>query len=99
MIGDGPLTVGLNIAFLLLTLAFVARGISGGIEKVAVYLMPIFFVLLLAITLYGLFRGDTTQTFTYLFTFEPENLTGEVMLAALGQAFFSLSLGVARMVT
>ena len=99
MVGDGPMTVGLNIAFLLLTLAFVARGISGGIEKVAVYLMPTFFVLLLAITVYGLFRGDTAQTFTYLFTFEPEKLTGEVMLAAVGQAFFSLSLGVAGMVT
>lgn len=99
MIGDGPMTVGLNIAFLLLTLVFVARGVSGGIEKVAVYLMPTFFVLLIAITIYGLFTGASAQAITYLFTFEPEKLTGEVMLAAVGQAFFSLSLGVAGMVT
>lgn len=99
MIGDGPMTVGLNIAFLLLTLVFVARGVSGGIEKVAVYLMPTFFVLLIAITIYGLFTGESAQAITYLFTFEPEKLTGEVMLAAVGQAFFSLSLGVAGMVT
>ena len=99
MIGDGTTTVILNIAFLVLTLFFVARGVSGGIEKVAVYLMPTFFVLLLAITIYGLIRGDMSQTFSYLFTFEPDKLTGEIMLAAVGQAFFSLSLGVAGMVT
>lgn len=99
MIANGPMTVALNLAFLLVTLLFVARGVSGGIEKVAVYLMPTFFVLLIAITVYGLFTGATSQAVTYLFTFEPEKLTGQVMLAAVGQAFFSLSLGVAGMVT
>ncbi|VVT14725.1 sodium-dependent transporter [Erythrobacter sp. EC-HK427] len=99
MIANGPVTVALNMAFLIITLAFVARGVSGGIEKVAVYLMPTFFVLLIAITIYGFFGGAVAETFAYLFTFEPEKLTGEVMLAAVGQAFFSLSLGVAGMVT
>lgn len=99
MIGDGAMTVGLDVVFLVLTLVFVVRGVSGGIEKVAVYLMPTFFVLLLAITIYGLFTGSSSQAITYLFTFEPEKLTGGVMLAAVGQAFFSLSLGVAGMVT
>ena len=99
MIANGPMTVILNLVFLAITLFFVARGVSGGIEKVAVYLMPLFFVLLVAITIYGFFGGAMEQTFAYLFTFEPEKLTGEVMLAAVGQAFFSLSLGVAGMVT
>lgn len=99
MIGDGLTTSLLNLLFLGITLFFVSRGVSGGIEKVAVYLMPIFFVLLVAITIYGLFGGAMGQTIDYLFTFEPEKLTGEVMLAAVGQAFFSLSLGVAGMVT
>ena len=99
MIANGPMTVGLNLVFLAVTLFFVARGVSGGIEKVAVYLMPLFFVLLLAITIYGFFGGAMAETFAYLFTFEPAKLTGEVMLAAVGQAFFSLSLGVAGMVT
>jgi len=99
MISNGPITVGLNFVFLMVTLYFVSRGVSGGIEKVAVYLMPIFFVLLLAITIYGAFGGAMKETLSYLFTFEPSKLTGEVMLAAVGQAFFSLSLGMAGMVT
>lgn len=99
MIADGTTTVLLNLVFLGITIFFVARGVSGGIEKVAVYLMPAFFVLLVGITIYGMFGGAMGQTIDYLFTFEPERLTGPVMLAAVGQAFFSLSLGVAGMVT
>ncbi len=99
MISNGPVTVALNIGFLLITLYFVSRGVSGGIEKVAVYLMPIFFILLVAITVYGAFGGAMGETVSYLFTFEPAKLSADVMLAAIGQAFFSLSLGVAGMVT
>ena len=99
MVSDGLSTSLLDLVFLSVTFVFVARGVSGGIEKVAVYLMPTFFFLLVAITIYGLFGGAMARTVDYLFTFEPEKLTGEIMLAAVGQAFFSLSLGVAGMVT
>ncbi len=99
MIADGMTTSILNLVFLGITIFFVARGVSGGIEKVAIYLMPAFFLLLVGITVYGMFGGAMAQTLDYLFTFEPEKLTGSVMLAAVGQAFFSLSLGVAGMVT
>ena len=99
MIGNGQVTAILNIVFLMITITFVARGVSGGIEKVAVYLMPAFFALLVAITVYGMFGGAMGQTISYLFTFDASKLTGPVMLAAVGQAFFSLSLGVAGMVT
>ncbi|MFU7528959.1 sodium-dependent transporter [Qipengyuania sp. ASV99] len=99
MIGNGVITSITNLVFLFVTLIFVARGISGGIEKVAVYLMPTFFILLVGLTIYSMIGGAMDQTVAYLFTFEPEKLTGEVMLAAVGQAFFSLSLGVAGMVT
>ena len=99
MVSDGLATSVLDVVFLGITVFFVARGVSGGIEKVAVYLMPAFFFLLLGITVYGMFGGALGRTVDYLFTFEPSKLTGEVMLAAVGQAFFSLSLGVAGMVT
>lgn len=99
LFGDGGLMVGLNLGFLAITMFFVARGISSGIEWVAVYLMPLFFVLFLAITIYGAFTGNFSNAVSYLFTFDFSKLTGEVMLAAVGQAFFSLSLGVAGMMT
>ena len=91
--------LGLHALFLGITTFFVARGVSGGIEIVATYVMPAFFVLFLGITVYGALTGAFTETLAYLFTFEPAKLTGPVMLAAVGQAFFSLSLGSALMIT
>ncbi|MEL7189707.1 MAG: sodium-dependent transporter [Pseudomonadota bacterium] len=99
LFGDGGLMIGLNLGFLAATMFFVSRGISSGIEWVAVYLMPLFFILFLGITIYGAFTGNFGDAVSYLFTFDFEKLTGEVMLAAVGQAFFSLSLGVAGMMT
>lgn len=99
LFGDGGLMVGLNLAFLAVTMFFVARGVASGIEWVAVYLMPIFFLLFVGITIYGAFTGNFNDAVSYLFTFDFSKLTGEVMLAAVGQAFFSLSLGVAGMMT
>lgn len=99
LIGDPVLTVGLDAVFLLATLFFVWRGVSGGIEVAAVWLMPAFFLLLVAITIYGAFGGSFGEAAGYLFTFDFAKLTGPVMLAAVGQAFFSLSLGVAGMIT
>lgn len=99
LFGNGGLMVGLNLGFLAVTMFFVARGIASGIEWVAVYLMPLFFVLFLGITIYGAFTGNFSDAVAYLFTFDFSKLTGEVMLAAVGQAFFSLSLGVAGMMT
>ncbi len=99
LFGNGPLMIGLNLGFLAVTMFFVSRGISSGIEWVAVYLMPLFFVLFLGITIYGAFTGNFSDAVSYLFTFDLSKLTGEVMLAAVGQAFFSLSLGVAGMMT
>lgn len=99
LFGNGSLMVGLNLGFLAVTVFFVARGVSSGIEWVAVYLMPLFFLLFLGITIYGAFTGNFGEALAYLFTFDFSKLTGEVMLAAVGQAFFSLSLGVAGMMT
>ena len=99
LIGRAGLTVGLDALFLAVTLFFVWRGVTGGIEIAATWLMPAFFALLVAITIYGAFGGAFDQTVSYLFTFDFSKLTGPVMLAAVGQAFFSLSLGVAGMIT
>lgn len=99
LFGDGMLMVGLHLSFIAITFYFVARGVSSGIEWVATWLMPAFFILFLLITIYGAFTGAFSEALTYLFTFDISKLTGPIMLAAVGQAFFSLSLGVAGMIT
>lgn len=93
------LMLGMHLAFMGGTLFIVARGISGGIEKAATWLMPAFFVLLLGITIYGAVVGDVGRAATFLFTPDWSKLTPQVMNEALGQALFSLSLGVAGIIT
>lgn len=99
LFADTTTLIVLHAVFIAITTFFVARGVSKGIEFVATFLMPTFFILFLGITIYGAFTGAFDRTIEYLFTFEPERLTGPVMLAAVGQAFFSLSLGSALMIT
>ncbi|WP_416831684.1 MAG: sodium-dependent transporter [Erythrobacter sp.] len=99
LLGNGALMVGLHAAFFAITFFFVARGVSKGIEWVATWLMPAFFMLFLAITIYGAFTSGFGKAVSYLFTFDASKLTPQVMIAAVGQAFFSLSLGVAGMIT
>ncbi|NNC59964.1 MAG: sodium-dependent transporter, partial [Erythrobacter sp.] len=89
----------MHFAFMGLTLFIVARGIGSGIEKAATWLMPAFFVLLVGITIYGAFVGDMGQAVRFLFTPDWSKLTPAVMNSALGQALFSLSLGVAGLIT
>ncbi|WP_266095909.1 sodium-dependent transporter [Stakelama tenebrarum] len=100
LLGNPGMLIGLHALFMAITLFFVARGVSGGIEIVAVWLMPAFFILFLGITVYSLFSGALGETMSFLFAFNPDRLFhGDVMLAGLGQAFFSLSLGSALMIT
>ncbi|MEW4468135.1 sodium-dependent transporter [Parasphingorhabdus sp. JC815] len=90
----------MHAIFMAMTIFAVGRGVTGGIEKVAVWLMPIFFLLIIGITVYGAFNGAFSAALAFLFDFQPARLLDpSVQLSALGQALFSLSLGSALMIT
>lgn len=98
--GNSQMMIAMHALFMAITILVVARGVTGGIEKVAIWLMPVFFLLFLAITIYSVFTGAFSETLNFLFAFEPSRLSDpNVMLSALGQALFSLSLGSALMIT
>ena len=99
MFANPVLLLVMHLGFMGLTLFIVARGVSSGIEKAATYLMPIFFVLLVGLVIYGAVEGDMDDALTFLFTPDWSKLTPPVMNSALGQALFSLSLGVAGLIT
>ena len=91
---------------LLWTLAFLAtnyfiliRGIEKGIEKVSNILLPIFFVILLAFTVNSLTLPKAKEGLDFLFKPDFSSLTPGMVLGALGQAFFSLSLGLGCLIT
>ena len=85
--------------FMAATIWIVASGVGDGIEKAATWLMPAFFVLLVGITIYGAFTGAFAEAVAFLFTPDWSSLTPTSVNAALGQAFFSLSLAAGGLIT
>ncbi len=86
-------------AFLAITTAIVVRGLNKGIEAVSVFLMPVFFVILLSLAVFALASGAASDALTYLFAPRFDELTPATVLAALGQALFSLGVGAGLMIT
>lgn len=80
-----------------ITISILSRGITGGIEKAAKIMMPAFFIMLLGMFTYGLFVGDLDQGWGYMFTVDFAKITPEVVLIAIGQAFFSIGIGFGYM--
>lgn len=88
-----------HTAFMAITVLVVARGLHGGIEVVVTVLMPIFFVMLAGLSGYALWTGDAAAAFDYLFSPRFSEIEPSIVLAALGQAFFSIGVGSAIMIT
>ena len=85
--------------FLALTVAIVMRGLNHGIEAVAAILMPVFFLMLAGLAIFSMATGAADRALSYLFTPRFSELTPEIVLAALGQALFSLGVGAAIIIT
>ena len=88
-----------TVIYLVLNVAIVARGISGGIEAASKVLMPTLFVLLIVIIVKGVTFPGAGEGLAYLFRPDWSQVTGNTLLAALGQSFFTLSLGMGCMIT
>ena len=80
--------------FMAMTIVVVARGVKGGLERAVKFLMPALFLMLVAMVIYAVATGDAGGALRYLFEPDFSKLGGDALLAALGQAFFSLSLGM-----
>ena len=99
-VSTGGAAVAWQLGFMALTACVVVGGISKGIERVAVILMPALFVLLVFLALYAAtLEGSSLGYRQYLNMNFAEIFDREVMVQAAGQAFFSLSLGMGAMLT
>ncbi len=99
LIGDPILAIGLAAVFLLLTVVVVRGGISGGIERASKILMPIFFVLLVVLAIRSVTLPGGWAGVTFMFDTDFSKINAKVFMSALGQALFSLSLGMGAMIT
>ena len=86
--------LGWHTAFMILTMGVVSHGVEKGLERAVRFLMPSLFVLLLILLGYAIQSGGFAEGAAFLFTFDFSNLGAEGLLAAMGQAFFTLSLGL-----
>ena len=88
-----------SLGFMVLTAIIVARGIKKGIEGAAKVLMPALFVLLIGLILYSFTLDNAFEGIKYYLVPDFSEVTFKTVYSALGQAFFSLSLGMAALVT
>ncbi|OZI12864.1 hypothetical protein CEW92_04230 [Bacillaceae bacterium SAS-127] len=92
-------SIGAQLAFLLITIIVVSRGIQNGIEAANKYLMPALFVIFIAIIIRSLTLDGAMNGVEFFLKPDFTKLTSEGVLFAMGQSFFSLSVGVSVMVT
>ena len=87
------------VAFLGLTCFVVVKGVKDGIEKFSKMVMPLLFVLVVAIAVNSLLLPGSQKGVDFLFKPDFSKVTAETLLNALGQAFFSLSIGCGTIMT
>ena len=95
----GWLNVILQAMFIFLTGYVVFRGVQNGIEKYSKILMPLLLVILIILGIRSATLPGAHDGLAFLFKLDFSKITGEVLIDALGQSFFSLSLGMGVLIT
>jgi NSS family neurotransmitter:Na+ symporter len=89
----------LHGTFIAMTIWVVARGVNDGIERATKFLMPALYAMILILVIYGFVAGDFSAAVDFLFKPDFSEITGQSILIALGQALFSLAIGVGMLIT
>ena len=88
-----------TLVFLAVNYFILSRGVQKGIERMSNILMPMLFVILLLFTVNSLTMPGAAEGMRFLFMPDFSAITPSVVLGAMGQAFFSLSLGLGCLIT
>lgn len=92
-------TIGLHAAFMFLTMLILFGGVKAGIERWSKILMPLLLFLLVLLVVRALTLPGAGSGLAFYMQPKWSDLTGRGVIAAIGQAFFSLSLGMGTMIT
>ena len=93
-IADPERLLAWHTIFCIITALVVSRGVKSGLENAVVRLMPALLVLLVALVFYSAIEGDFANGIKFMLYPDFSQVTGKTILIAMGQAFFSLSLGM-----
>ncbi len=89
----------LTLIFITLTALFTLSGVRRGVEKSAKIFMPVLFLLLIILGIRAVTLPGSSKGLAFLFMPEIKNVKSTVFLDAMGQTFFSLSIGMGCMTT
>lgn len=88
-----------TLLFLILNFLVLNRGVEKGIERIASFMMPLLFLLLIVFCVNSLLLPDSDEGMEFLFEVDFDDLGWKGVVDAMGQAFMSLSLGVTCLIT
>lgn len=99
LLGDPWTLIFWHTMFMTLTVAVVARGLEHGIERAVTFMMPALFIMLLLLIAYAAVTADMTGAIKFLFAPDFSKISAQVVLTAVGQAFFSIGVAMGIMMT
>ena len=99
LVSDPERLLAWHTIFMIMTVFVVSRGVKQGLEQAVRYLMPALFLLLLFLVGYSATTSGFSDAVSYLFKPDFSQVGPSTILVALGQAFFSLSLGMGAIMT
>jgi NSS family neurotransmitter:Na+ symporter len=85
--------------FLFTTITIISLGVKNGLEKAVKLMLPALFVILVFLAIYAMSTGDSNKAIEFLLSPDFSKLTPRAILEALGQALFSLAIGVGGLIT
>ncbi len=99
LISDPERLLAWHTIFIAMTVFVVSRGVKSGLEYAVRCLMPALFIMLLVMCGYALNTAGFASAMSYMFEPDFSVITAKTVLVALGQAFFSLSIGMGAIMT
>ncbi len=91
--------IGWTAAFIAITHFIIVSGVEKGIERASKWMMPLLFLILLILCVRSVTLPDAEKGLAFLFNPDFSKITSSVILSAMGQGFFSLSIGMGCLVT
>ena len=96
---NGYVNAAFAILFMVCTIAIIRGGVSNGIERATNFMMSLILIILVILTVYVLFQPGAGKGIEIYLYPDFSMIDMELILAAMGQAFFSLSLGMGAIIT
>ncbi len=85
--------------FMAMVTLIVSRGLQSGVEMAAKIIMPALFIMLIGLVIYAAFAGDFARAVAFLFKPDFSKMSSQIIVLAVGQAFFSLAIGIGALMT